>query len=74
MRRRSEGWLSDKGPSYYVSSAYGNDGNVGAYDTPLKTLGAAITKIGNNVGYIYIQDYNELTSTITVPSERILHL
>ncbi|WP_349769081.1 hypothetical protein [Hungatella sp.] len=57
-----------KGPSYYVSSAYGNDGNVGAYDTPLKTLGAAITKIGNNVGYIYIQDYNELTSTITVPS------
>ena len=57
-----------KGPSYYVSAAYGNDSNVGAYDTPLKTLGAAINKIGSNVGYIYLQDYGDLTSTITVPS------
>lgn len=57
-----------RGPSYYVSAAYGNDNSIGAYDTPLKTLEAAINKIGSNVGYVYIQDYGELTSAVTVPS------
>lgn len=57
-----------KGPSYYVSAAHGNNSNVGAYDTPLQTIEAAINKIGSNVGYIYIQDYGELTSTVNIPS------
>lgn len=60
--------FSAKGPSYYVSATNGNDSHVGAYDSPLKTIQKAIEKIGNNVGYVYIQNYGELNKTITVPS------
>lgn len=58
--------FSAKGPSYYVSSSHGDDGNIGTNDSPLATIDKAIEKIGNKKGYICIQDYAPIADTVTV--------
>ena len=47
--------FSAQGASYYVNATSGNDGATGTYNAPLKTIQKAIDRIGNKLGYIYLQ-------------------
>lgn len=53
--------------SYYVSNS-GQDSTAadGTYSSPYKTIGYALSKIGNKKGYIYIMDYPDITSPIEI--------
>ncbi len=42
--------------SYYVHPTAGSDSAEGSYSAPLKTIGAAMDKIGGKKGYIFIMD------------------
>ena len=56
-----------KDTSYYVSAS-GQDTSAanGTYSSPYKTIGHALSKIGNKKGYIYIMDYPDITSPIEI--------
>lgn len=55
-----------KGPSYYVSYNHGSNANSGTYQNPFQTIEHALTKLNGKLGYIFIQDYKELDTTINV--------
>ena len=54
--------------SYYVSEQYGQDtaSAEGTYSSPFKTIEYALEKIGDNKGYIYVMDYQDISSAIQV--------
>lgn len=54
--------------SYYVSYENGTDGTSteGTYSDPFKTIQYAVNKIGNAKGYIYVMDYPEMNSVLTL--------
>ena len=58
--------FSAQGASYYVNATSGNDGASGTYDAPLKTIQKAIDRIGNKLGYIYLQTNIDQSTPIAI--------
>ncbi len=58
--------FSAQGAGYYVNQATGSNSNHGTYDEPFKTLEHAIQKIGNKLGYVYVQGDYTMSAPITI--------